>query len=383
MIAYLDCFSGISGDMTLAAFIDLGVPVEFLKQEIARLPLEGFSLSCADTLKNGLHAKDVVVSDLEGLHPRNYTHIHSLISKSPLSSTVRKNSLAMFEKIAVAESHIHGCPMESVHFHEVGGIDTIVDIVGTALCVEYLGIHTVVCSRLPLGHGFVTCSHGRIPLPAPAVLAILKDAPVTGTEMRHETVTPTGAAIARTLAHTFGPMPAMRIRDVGYGAGKKETSPTPNLLRIVLGEPDPVIEDQTWVIEATIDDMSPEIFGFVMDRLLEEGALDVCFIPVFMKKNRPGTQIQVIAAERRKERLVRILFEETTTIGVRHYPVTRHVLPRKAVQVATSLGTIAVKQIMDPSGRAKQIPEFESLKAIAREKNMPLKDVYQCVYKEL
>ncbi|MBU0996195.1 MAG: nickel pincer cofactor biosynthesis protein LarC [Proteobacteria bacterium] len=383
MIAFFDCFSGISGDMTLGAFIDIGVPVSWLKDEISRLPLQGFGLSATDIKRNGIHAKDVIVSDLEGHGSRDYSHIKSLIEKSPFSAKIKQQSLAMFEKIAVAESEIHGCPIDHVHFHEVGGIDAIVDMVGTALCVDFLGIDEIISSRLPLGSGFVTCSHGRIPLPAPATLAILEGSAVYGSNHTHETVTPTGAAIITTLSSAFGEMPDMRIEKTGYGSGKKDTSPYPNLLRIILGKKDHSLKNRVSVIETTIDDMNPEILGFVMERLFEAGALDVCFIPVFMKKNRPGTQIQVISNEPATEKLIHIILAETTSTGARHYLAERRILERESILIETRVGKIQAKRIVQPDGSVKIVPEYDALKKIALEKKVPLKTLFDAVLKDL
>lgn len=382
MIAYFDSFSGISGDMTLGAFIDLGVPVAWLKEELSKLPLDGFSLSALKVQKNGLMATDVSVKDLDGQGSRNFRHIRELIEKSPLSSRVRGLSLSMFEILARAESSIHGCPMDQVHFHEVGGVDAIVDMVGAALCVEYLGIDEVISSKLPLGRGFITCAHGTIPAPSPASLAILKGAPCYGSHHEFETITPTGAAIIKTLASSFGEMPSMIIHETGYGSGKKETAPCPNLLRIILGEKDSIGSNRVSVIETTIDDMNPQILGYVMERLFEEGALDVCFIPIFMKKNRPGTQIQVIAKESDQRKVIRILLEETTSTGVRHALMERSVLDREIVWAETSFGKIQAKRIIRPDGIVQTVPEYEALKKIAREQKIPLRALFETVLKE-
>ncbi|UCF90963.1 MAG: nickel pincer cofactor biosynthesis protein LarC, partial [Desulfobacterales bacterium] len=288
MLAYFDCFSGISGDMTLGAFIDLGVPLNWLKENIARIPLTGFDLIATPVHRSGIQAQLAQVACDDDKISRNFAEIEFLIANSPLSNRVKEISLQIFAKIAQAEAGIHGCPLEQVHFHEIGGTDAIVDIVGTALCLEYLGIQKVVASRIPLGSGFVVCRHGKLPVPAPATLAILDGVPVYGTGVAHELVTPTGAGIIVTLAQSFAPLPDMIIQKVGYGAGQRELESGPNLLRIITGSErgprfgpaENVLSDQVLIVETCIDDMNPEFFGFVMERLFADGALDVYWVPI-------------------------------------------------------------------------------------------------------
>ena len=317
MIAYFDCFSGISGDMTLGAFFDLGVPVEWLNDRLETIPLTGFEMLVETVSRNGIQSKSVEVRVKDDTTSRHYEDIKSIIEKSPFSFEVKQRSFDIFEKIADAEALIHGCPREKVHFHEVGGIDALVDIVGTALCADYLEIDSVIASPIPLGRGFVTCQHGILPVPAPATLGILKGVPVYGTKIPHELVTPTGAAIIATLAESFEEMPDMIIEKIGYGAGKREMESQPNLLRIILGTEitnskkrvGEYRSDNIVKIETCIDDMNPEMFGFLMERLFEKGALDVYWIPIFMKKNRPGTMVQVLCSENCREVLVPIVKE--------------------------------------------------------------------------
>ncbi len=382
MLAYFDCFSGISGDMTLGAFIDLGVPVDWLKTSISDIPLSGFDIEVSSVSQNGIQAKNVYVRITEDAHSRNYETITNLIENSPLPSTVKKTSLDIFEKIAAAESEIHGCPKEKVHFHETGGIDAIVDIVGTALCVEYLGIETISASTIPLGSGFVTCRHGTLPVPAPATIAILQDVPVVGTGIPHELVTPTGAAIITTLSGSFGPAPEMVVQKTGYGAGKHKLESRPNLLRIITGTLQELKKDRVVIVETCIDDMNPEVFGFLMDRLFDDGALDVYWLPVFMKKNRPGTMVQVLCDENRREAVVHRILSETTSLGVRYYEAHRSVLERKQIEINTRYGMVKAKQIVSPDGSARIVPEYEVCRKIALEKNVPLKIVYETILKE-
>jgi len=302
MIAYFDCFSGISGDMTLGAFVDLGVPVKWLEEKLKTNLLTDFELTVSPISRMGIAAKKIAVT-ITNQEERNYTKISRMITGSSLPSRVKKLSLAMFEKLAAAESLIHGCEKEHVHFHEVGGVDAIVDIVGACLCVDYLGIEKIFASKIPLGNGFVNCSHGTLPVPAPATLEILKKIPVYGTDVPFELVTPSGAAIITTLADSFGKMPDMIVSNIGYGSGSRELETSPNLLRVVGGEL--IASDETAImLETCIDDMNPEIFGFLMERLFEDGALDVWLVPVFMKKNRPGTLLQVLCHQNVREQMM-------------------------------------------------------------------------------
>jgi uncharacterized protein (TIGR00299 family) protein len=381
MDLYFDCFSGISGDMTLGAFMDLGVPLEFLKDELRRMPLHGFDISVKDVSKHGIRAKDVHVQEDHHVHAMNYTDIKALISESPFSERVRRMSLSIFEKIADAESEIHGCPKDKVHFHEVGGIDAMVDIVGTALCVDYLNIETIRASALPQGSGFVTCAHGTLPIPAPATVKILEGIPVYGTPVKKELVTPTGAAIIASLAGGFGDMPMMSIIKTAYGAGKRDLEDRPNLLRVIAG----VFTDgnegdeRITVLESTIDDMNPEHYGHLMDRLLDDGALDVLFQPVYMKKNRPGIVVSVFCREQDRGALTHRILTETTSTGVRYSETRRTILPRTAVEIDTPYGKIAAKRIERPDGTIHVTPEFEAARRIALDRNVPLRHVYAMV----
>lgn len=391
MIAYFDCFSGISGDMTLGAFFDLGVPVEWLKDRLETLPLTGFEVLVETVSRNGIQAKSVEVRVKDDTTSRHYEDITSIIEKSPLSPEVKQRSLDIFERIADAEALIHGCPREKVHFHEVGGIDALVDIVGTALCVDYLEIDSVIASPIPVGRGFVTCQHGILPVPAPATLAILKGVPIYGTKIPHELVTPTGAAIIATLAESFEEMPDMIIEKIGYGAGKRELESQPNLLRIILGTKITNSEkrigeyqtDQIVILETCIDDMNPEVFGFMMERLFEKGALDVYWIPIFMKKNRPATMVQVLCPEDCREVLMACILSESSSLGVRYYHAKRRMLGRERIMVKTVYGEIAVKRIAELDGSLRIVPEYEICKKIALEKNLPIRVVYDTILKSL
>ncbi len=386
MLAYFDCFCGISGDMTLGAFIDIGVPLNWLKDSLEKLPLKDFDLSVESISRNGIKAQSVHVLTKDTSTSRHYSEIKALVQNSPLSQNVKEKSLEIFERLAIAESEIHGQPKEKVHFHELGGIDAIVDIVGTALCLEYLGIDKVVSSKIPLGNGFVSCQHGTLPVPAPATLSILKGIPVYGTKIPYELVTPTGAAIIASIADTFEEIPDIIVEKTGYGAGKRDLKTIPNLLRIIIGTPANHIsdyqKDRISVVETCIDDMNPEFFGFLMDRLFEEEALDVYFIPVFMKKNRPGTMIQVLCMENRKKSIINRILSETTSLGVRYYDVQRFKLVRENITIKTTYGDVQIKRIKKPNGSVQLVPEYEVCKKIAIEKGIPLKTVYDTISKE-
>ena len=386
-VAYFDCFSGISGDMTLGAMVDLGVPVTWLKEQLVKLPLSGFDLVSGQVMRNGIQAVKVDVIYEETHHHRDYGHIKNLLTRSPLSDDVKNDSLAVFERIARAESKVHGCELDQVHFHEVGAVDAIVDIVGTCLAKAYLGIDAIMASRLPLGQGFVTCAHGTLPVPAPAVLEIVKGIPIYSGSQQKELVTPTGAAILAALAKGFAPMPSMEIEKIGYGAGTHELVDQPNALRVVLGtlagDHDtatlPGHTESLVVIETNIDDMNPEIYGFLMERLLGDGALDVYWTPIQMKKNRPAVMVQVLCHPDRQSAIMMRLLAETTSLGVRHYRVQRSCLPREVVTVETHFGSMTAKKVTQPDSSTRIVPEYESCRKIALERSIPLQKVYEAV----
>ncbi len=381
MIAYFDCFSGISGDMTLGALIDLGVSAGWLEDHLkSSLDVHGFEINVETVFRGGIRGKkaDVIVTDTT---ERDYRMIRKIIENSTLSDFAAKTSLAMFQKIAAAESAIHGCPEDEVHFHELGGVDAIVDMVGAAVCVEHLGIETIVSSRIALGSGSVTCSHGRLPVPVPATLAILSGIPVYGTNIGCELVTPTGAAIIATLASDFEPLPDMVINDVGYGAGSRDLPHQPNLLRIVRGKSPDNVSEHVEVIETNIDDMNPEVFGYLSEKLFETGALDVCFIPVYMKKSRPGTMLQVLCTRGNRAAISNLILTESSAIGVRYHSVRRQVLERRPVLVTTPYGKVSAKQVKTPDGRYRISPEFEACRKKALSENVPILEVYAAVFR--
>ena len=384
MIAYFDCFSGISGDMTLGALFDLGLSVSVINDMIQALKLENTSVKKKQIQYMGISGTQAFVQT--GASPiRHFSDIQGLINKSALSQHVKTQSLTMFEQLAHVEAHIHGCDIEKVHFHEVGAVDSIVDIVGTVCGLEALGIDQIVFSPLPLGSGFVHCQHGRLPVPAPATVNILKDVPIYGTQIQNELVTPTGALFARCLASSYGPIPEMTIVKSGYGAGSRALADRPNLLRIILGDNfkethTNTLFESVGVMETHIDDMSPECLSYAMSKLMSSGALDVVIIPVQMKKNRSGHQLQVICLPSDIHRLTDMILQETSTIGVRYQIVQRKVLKRKQVSVQTKWGCIDAKEIVQPYGSTRLTPEFDSCQELAKEKGINIQQVYQTFY---
>ena len=385
--AYFDCFSGISGNMTVGAFLDMGVPLKWLQNQLSGLSLDGFSLSEDTIFRHGIQACHFQVHGQGDPIHRHYGDIKLILEKSPLSSNTRQTSLAIFDQVANAESRIHGVEKAKVHFHEVGAIDSIVDIVGTALCLEYLGIDTIFSSKIPLGNGFVDCQHGTLPIPVPATMEILKDVPVYGTGITSELVTPTGAAIIKGLARDFIDMPLMTIEKIGYGAGSRNLPNRPNLLRVVTGQmhalsaenTEKLLEDTVVLVETCVDDMNPEIFGYLMDRLFDDGALDVYWIPVFMKKNRPATLIQVVCNMDKRNPVINRILSETTSTGVRFQPIQRAKLMRETVTVSTAFGDVLMKKITAPDGKILLVPEYESCKKIALSHKITIKNDYEII----
>jgi hypothetical protein len=389
MILYLDMMAGIAGDMFLGALVDLGVPVKWLKGKLSAV-LDGFDLRTEIVFRSHLRAVNLHVDVTDHATHRHYTTIRQMIESADLPETVRANALTAFKHIAQAEAHIHGKDIETVHFHEIGGIDSLVDIIGSFLALDYLGVDQVAATPVPLGSGTIKCAHGTIPVPVPATVAILKGLEVTGSDAKTEIVTPTGASIVATLAPQFGGMPDMQIEKVGYGAGKRDIGASvPNLLRLVLGTPaavqksgENILSDQVHVLYTNVDDMSPESLGFVMDRLMDKGALDVSFTPAFMKKNRPATRIEVICHKDQLQTLSTILLSETTTIGVRYHLCDRMILRRESVEVETSLGRVNAKKITTPDGRTRTMPEYDDCKRKAQEHKLPFYQVYERILAE-
>src|SRR5580765_6854010 len=357
-LLYFDCFSGLSGDMTLGALIDAGLPLDDLRQALGSLALGEVELRAEKVLRTGVSATKFSVHEraqvslnrqLGTPNPAPHAHRHlpkifTMIDGSSLSSEGRDRAKAMFQRLGEAEAAIHQMPVEKVHLHEVGALDSIIDIVGCVFAMEWAGADRIVCSPLNVGGGTVKSAHGVFPVPAPATLRLLGSAPVYSGAVQKELVTPTGALIATTYAESFGPIPAMSVEAVGYGAGERDDPTHPNVLRVLLGRAAAGAEAQRVnVIECEIDDMNPQIFGVVMDRLYAEGALDVFYIAVQMKKNRPGTLLTIVAPPERRSQMTDVIFRETTTIGLRHYDVDRECLQRDIVTVETSIGAVRFK----------------------------------------
>jgi pyridinium-3,5-bisthiocarboxylic acid mononucleotide nickel chelatase len=378
-IAYFDCIAGASGDMLLGALVDAGLPLETLREKLAALKLgDEFELKAQKVSKNGFGATKVDVLVHEHQHGRHLAEIEGIIQKSSLPGHFQEKAIDMFRRLAEVEAGIHGKPVAQVHLHEVGGVDTIVDVVGTILGLEALGVEQVYGSPLPLGRGFVKGAHGQIPLPAPATVALLKGVPVRGSEIEMELVTPTGALLLSTLCVAFGPLPAMTLTGQGYGAGGRDL-PIPNVVRLLLGEQagrQGTCVETLVLLETNVDDNSAEINGYVMEKLFAAGALDVFFTPIQMKKNRPATLISVLCRPADMDALEMILFRETSTLGVRRQPMERRCLERTSETVDTPYGPVRVKVARLPDGSTKRAPEYEDCKRAAETHSVPLRMVY-------
>jgi len=384
-IAYLDTLAGISGDMTLGAFLSAGVQLDRLIEELRKLNLSGYELSASHIVRNGIGATkiDVVISEAPAYH-RHLSNINAIIDRSSLSKTVQDSAKKIFYELALAEAAVHSSTIEKVHFHEVGAIDSIVDIVGTAICLEEMGIERVFTSPVKVGSGgTVNTQHGTMPVPTPATLEILKGYPIVLTEIPYELTTPTGAAIVKALSAGTLPFEQVRVRSIGYGAGTRELQAIPNLLRLVIGDiADDKERDEVLSIETNIDDMNPEILPYVVEKLMGAGALDAFLTPIIMKKGRPAHLLTVLAGRDTMDSMLGILFRETSTLGVRIHQMERRKLPRTQRHVQTSLGTVIVKSVT-VEGRERLIPEFEECKRLATEKNIPLTEVYRILGNEL
>ena len=377
-IAYLDCFSGISGDMFVGSLLDAGLPFEQLETILSGLKLSGYRISAIPEERNHIFGTRFSVTlEKADQAARHLDDIREILENSDLPLPVIQKSIQIFENLAKVEGDVHHISPNEVHFHEVGAIDSILDIVATAAGMDLLGIEKVFASSIPVGSGIISSAHGRIPIPSPATIALLKDIPIYSSGQDAEMVTPTGAALIASLCSSFGPMPPMVIEEVGYGVGSRRLSDRPNLLRILIGkDADKETTETVVILEANLDDMSPELSGYLMENLFEAGARDVSFCPVYMKKNRPGIQVQVIGEPEDRERLTAIIFRESTTLGVRYSYGQRAVLRRETVAVDSPWGTMNVKKVIDREGKAVLLPEYEECKRIARENNLPLRDVY-------
>jgi uncharacterized protein (TIGR00299 family) protein len=377
--AYFDCFSGISGDMTVGALIDAGVNFEALRTQLATLPLPGYELSVEKVTKQGIAGtKFHVQVHSPGTQHRRLGDIEAIMHASGLAPHVQARALQVFTRLAEAEAAIHHTTVDRVHFHEVGAVDSIVDITGAVIGLDLLGIQRVAASAVNVGAGFVRAAHGVLPVPGPATAELLKGAPTYARGHDGELTTPTGAALLATLAESFGPLPHLCVERIGYGAGTKDLPQAPNLLRVFVGEDNTRGDgDVITVLEANLDDMNPEWVAYVQEQLFDQGALDVFYTPIFMKKNRPATKLTVLCESNKLDLVVAILFRETSTFGVRTYEVRRQKLRRFSQTVDTPHGAIAVK-IGEWRGQIVQVsPEYESCRAAALRCDVPLKEIYR------
>jgi len=409
-IAYLDCFSGISGDMFLGALLDAGVPAEILKKTVAALKV-GARLEISRVSRCGISATkvDVYVAGekdlprevhLEKKHKtqkhshahhgttsgqsvrRGLSEIRQVIQQASISASAKDTAIRIFEALGAAEAKVHNCSIEDIHFHEVGAVDAMVDIVCAAVGAEVLRVDEIVASPLNLGGGTIKCAHGVLPIPAPATVELLKGAPVYSSGVQAELVTPTGAAIVKTLASRFIPFPAMKIERSGYGAGTREFPELPNVLRLTVGEAQTgiapgVCQETITVLEANLDDLSPQVFGYVLEQLLEQGALDAFAIPAQMKKNRPGLLLTVLCRPEHASKLTQLLFRETSTLGVRQREQQRQVLERRWESVPTAWGPVRVKIASMDGLTTNYTPEYEDCRRLALDHGVPLKAVIQ------
>jgi uncharacterized protein (TIGR00299 family) protein len=396
-LAYLDCSSGVSGDMFLGACLDAGLDPDSLLAELAKLPLGTYEFTPERVRRSGLAGIHVEISAPAQQPHRHLAPIEQMIEASALSPGVKERSRRIFRRLGEAEARLHGQPIEKVHFHEVGAVDAILDIVGACVALELLGIEKLQASSLNVGSGRVTAAHGSLPVPAPATAELLRGIPMYSSGVEAELVTPTGAAIVSTLASGFGPLPPMRVECIGYGAGGRDLPGHPNLLRMLIGQPIPNAGsrvppagrspsegagpspgvDVVAVIETSVDDMSPEVYGYLAERALAAGALDITCSPIEMKKNRPGLDIRLLAKPEQAEALADLVFAETTTLGLRISTAERRVLERESVIVATPYGDIRVKVGRRNGQVLNAAPEYEDCRRAAIEHSVPLKEVMQ------
>jgi pyridinium-3,5-bisthiocarboxylic acid mononucleotide nickel chelatase len=374
---YFDCFAGASGDMILGAMVAAGVDRDALREQLSLLNVDGFKINFETVDRSGLSATYARVETAHEHKHRHLSDVKQIIESSGVSESAKKLAIQIFTRLAEAEARVHNEPVDHVHFHEVGALDAIVDIVGAAICIDLLKIDRFVSSPLHVGSGTIQMAHGRFPVPPPAVTELLKGVPFYSTDIQGELLTPTGAAIITTVCTEFGPIPRMTTDVTGYGAGTRQYQDFPNVLRVLVGETetDGAVDEKLWMIETNIDDMSPQLLGHVMDRAFELGALDCYFTSVQMKKNRPGVLLSVLCERGQKEALLTLLFTETTTLGVRSYEVERRALGRTMVRVETAYGPIDVK-VAHLNGRVvNEMPEFEQVRAAASKAGVPLKVV--------
>jgi len=381
---YFDCFSGISGDMVLGGLIDLGLSLDFLAEELAKLHLKGYQLSSHEVIRASLRGVKFEVKINKPQQGRSPEEIRQLINTSGLSSEVKVKAIKMYERLISIESKLHQVAPEKLHLHEMGAVDFIIDLVGALIGFHKLGIEEFISSPLQVGKGWVQCQHGNLPVPAPATAELLRGIPVYSTGVEGELVTPTGALIISSLVKDFLPLPPMRVDNIGYGAGSRDHKEHPNLLRLFLGEREEAMkapEERVVVMETNMDDTNPQILGYLMEMILEKGALDVSYTPIMMKKNRPGTLLSVILPLHLREEIAALIFRETTTLGVRYYITNRITLQREYTTVNTRYGPITIKVARLGEDVLSYTPEYEECKRIAKEREVPLKEVQMSAIK--
>ena len=377
-IAYLDCFSGVSGDMIVGSLLDSGLPIEELDRAIAGLNFNGYKITAKKEERNNIFGTRFLVS-IQQKHQktRSFKDIRDILKKSDLPPTIIERCIPVFEKLAITEGEIHNISPDEVHFHELGAVDSIIDIVATVVGINLLGIEKLFVSSIPVGTGITKSAHGNIPLPSPATIALLKGIPIYDGGQDVELVTPTGAALIASLCSSFGPLPPVVVERIGYGVGSRVLKDRPNLLRILIGNDIDKQRSETVVIlESNMDDMNPELLGYLMDSLFEAGAMDVGFFPIHMKKNRPGIQIQVVGRPEDKDKFIAIIFRESTTLGVRFAYSLRAALQRTEMTVDSPWGKMKIKKVINQDGSTTLLPEYEECRRIAKENKISLKDVY-------
>lgn len=374
---YFDCFAGASGDMILGAMVGAGVDPNALREQLSLLNVEGFKIGFESVDRSGLSATYARVETVHEHKHRHLSDIRRIIEASGVTDGAKDLSLRIFTRLAEAEARVHNEPIEKVHFHEVGALDAIVDVVGAAICFDLLKIERFVSSPLHVGSGMIDMAHGRFPVPPPAVTELLRGVPFYSGDVKGELLTPTGAAIITTVCSEYGPIPRIKTDRTGYGAGTREYENFPNVLRVLIGETETndAASERLWMLETNLDDASPQIVGHVMDRVFEAGALDCYFTAVQMKKNRPGVLLSVLCGPAEKEAVMKLLFTETTTLGIRSYEVERRALRRSVVQVETQYGPIFVKVAYLNGSVVNEMPEFEQCREAAIRANVPLKVV--------
>lgn len=378
-LAYFDCFSGVSGDMTLGALVDAGLSADVLRSDLRALQVPGWELTTEKVWKNGMSATYVRVKTEDQQKHRSLSTILEILQNSKLAPSVRERASAIFQKLGEGEAHVHDAPLEKVHFHEVGAVDAIVDIVGACIGFHALGIERFSCSPLNVGGGTAKMAHGVLPVPAPATARLLQGMPTFSNGVQRELVTPTGAAIVATLCDSFGPQPPMTVSAIGYGAGTADLEGQPNVLRIMIGESAEksahALDEEISIIEANLDDMNPQIYGYVVEKALLAGALDVYTTALQMKKNRPGTLLTILCRPPDAEALMSLIFAETTTFGIRTQRAQRRALQREWVNVSTSFGNVRIKLSRSNGHILHAAPEYDDCRKLAVEKQVPLQQV--------